>query len=179
MGKRAAVATSRQGSNASRNGATKEQAIKAFKQLGFEFFTKTEPRHKPDRYIVTNWQHSPLYHGGSFCKKEALIVDSFWTGKKSLDISPDGLMRILVEVKGQDGPGSCDEKIPYVLETFRSLDVRNLILLLDGKWWATGRGEGAYRWAKAQESLLRKEGRWLRVVRGLDDYFELTGKLFR
>ena len=60
----------------------------------------------------------------------------------------DGLIRIVIEAKYQDGSGSVDEKLPYVWLSFLQSDVHNWVVLLDGRFWRDKRGKKAADWLR-------------------------------
>jgi len=98
------------------------------------------------RYIIRSFPHESLY--GTSGKKEALIVAPNGSGSFALD--DDGMARVIMEAKWQESSGSVDEKLPYVWEAFCESSVRNWVVVLDGRYWKTDRGQAAVAWLKSK-----------------------------
>lgn len=82
------------------------------------------------RYVIKGYSHLSLY--GTKGRKEAFIHadEADW----------------IVEAKWQEASGSVDEKLPYIWEAFLASPVRHWIVVLDGRYWKTGRGAMAVTW---------------------------------
>jgi PD-(D/E)XK nuclease superfamily protein len=107
----------------------------------------------PNRYVRTNVPYITIYGTKGF--HEILIVTSEQNGFHFLADDIDKLIKIIVECKFQSTSGSTDEKIPYILETFKNSNVRNWILVLDGAWWIkTDRGKAVVNYVKKTSFLI-------------------------
>lgn len=84
----------------------------------------------PSRYVIKNYPHPTLYGG---------------KGRKEAFIRADGTDYIL-EAKWQQSPGSVDEKIPYIWESFLESEVKNWFVVMDGRYWRDGRGKAVFAW---------------------------------
>jgi hypothetical protein len=140
-----------------------EQSILALRLAGFEvyshpLFQKTVAAGTVGpRYAITGWPHPSLY--GTRGTKEALLVAE--GSANGLVADADGLVRVVVEAKWQESPGSVDEKLPYVYEAFLTSDVPNWVALLEGAVWKVGRGKAAFDWLAARPAVV---GRTWHVV---------------
>jgi len=78
--------------------------------------------------------------------------------------APDeqGCVRAIIEAKWQDTSGSVDEKLPYIWEAFRDSPVHNWVVVLDGRYWKTARGNAAVNWLWMKAGKF--DGRSLHVV---------------
>lgn len=105
------------------------------------------------------------------CKKEPLLVSQFPYVNayginsrmdyvvqlpvfiKGLHPDDDGILRVYIEVKQQSTGGTTDEKLPFVLDSFRNdAQMRNCILVLPGLWWS-----GKYKMKKNKNTKLREK----------------------
>lgn len=91
----------------------------------------------PPRYVIKGYPHASLY--GTKGRKEGYIhADANeW----------------IVEAKWQEVSGSVDEKLPFIWQSFLASPVRHWIIVLDGRYWKTGRGAQAAGWLKSKGSL--------------------------
>jgi len=111
-----------------------EQCVDALHMIGFQVYD-SQPQFRaatviPDRYVIKGYGHLSLY--GTKGRKEAFI-------------HADGADWV-VEAKWQETGGSVDEKLPYIWEAFLVSPVRHWIVVLDGRYWKTGRGVMAATW---------------------------------
>lgn len=139
-----------------------EQCVESLTFIAFVVYQTLENFHKSrvttDYYVIRNYPHKSLY--GTPGRKEALIVGPANCNEVVSD--PDGNARCIVECKYQDGSGSVDEKLPYVYEHFLASEIKNWIIILDGKYWRTNkRALAGLRWLKARQV---PEGRRLIIV---------------
>lgn len=147
-----------------------EDCVQLLDGYGFhEYTTPTFKRAKviPDRYVRRHYPHTTLY--GTVGYKEGLIVAPD-DGSGLFSPDNDGILRVVVEAKWQEGSGSTDEKLPLVWEAFLASPVRNWVVVLDGGFWdRTPRGKAAAAWLQAKTP--GPEGRRLYVVdrRGFRD----------
>jgi len=131
---------------ASGKSALLEDCVGSLHLLGFQTYQSNgsfqRARVVPPKYVIRNYPHPSLY--GTPGKKEALVVapdgDGFFTPDEQ------GCTRIIIEAKWQDSSGSVDEKLPYLWEAFHTSPVRNWVVVLDGRYWKTGRGKAAVSW---------------------------------
>lgn len=133
-----------------------EHCVQSLGALGFHEFATNgafkEAEVVSPRYVIRNYPHPSLY--GTRGRKEAFIVAPDSSGVFVPD--DDGLARIVMEAKWQEVSGSVDEKMPYVWEAFLASPVRNWIVVLDGRYWKTDRGQAIAAWLRAKQPVPEK-----------------------
>ena len=157
-----ALAKGRPRKRSSGKSALLEDCVQSLGLLGFHEYGTNGSFQRAEvinaRYIIRNFPHESVY--GTSGKKEALIVAPNGSGSFALD--DDGMARVIMEAKWQESSGSVDEKLPYIWEAFRDSPVHNWVVVLDGRYWKTGRGTAAVKWLGRKAGLF--DGRTLRVV---------------
>lgn len=118
-----------------------EQCVDALRMIGFQMYDSHPQFLKasvvPSRYVIKGYPHISLY--GTKGRKEAFI-------------RADGSEWIL-EAKWQEAAGSVDEKLPYIWQSFLASGVQHWLVVLDGRYWKTGRGDAAARWLASKGKL--------------------------
>jgi hypothetical protein len=139
-----------------------EQCVESLQMVGFQIYQSNARFQRasvvPARYVIRNYPHPSVY--GTPGKKEALIVAPNGLGYFALE--EDGSAQVILEAKWQEASGSVDEKFPYIWEAFIRSPVRNWVIVLDGRYWRTGRGKAAVGWRRALAPW--PEGRRLHVL---------------
>jgi len=103
----------------------------------------------PPRLLVKNCNYTTIF--GTPGRREWYIISTEWTGE--------------LECKFQAGPGSTDEKMLYVSETFRRNDEPHMAVVYGGPWWNSGRGAAIIAWLKKEaEAIKRDRGKQLLVL---------------
>ncbi len=139
------------GKKTSYGGKILEQAVCSFKLKNFEIINAEQFRDRnglfrDERLLVKNFPYETLF--GTPGRREYFLKSSEWQGH--------------LECKYQNGSGSVDEKIVYVVETLRRTEMKALIIIHGGNWWEKKRGKEVIRWAKEQSlSLMRDYGKEL------------------
>jgi len=131
---------------ASGKSALLEQCVESLHLLDFQIYQSNGSFQRakvvPVKYVIRNVPHLSLY--GTPGRKEALVVAP--DGRDLFMPDERGCARIIIEAKWQDVNGSVDEKLPYVWEAFQNSPVQNWVIVLDGRFWKTGRGKAAANW---------------------------------
>ncbi len=147
---------------ASGKSALLEDCVGSLHLLGFQTYQSNDTFKRakvvPDKYVIRNVPHLSLY--GTPGKKEALVVAPDGRGLFAPD--EQGCVRAIIEAKWQDTSGSVDEKLPYIWEAFRDSPVHNWVVVLDGRYWKTARGNAAVNWLWMKAGKF--DGRSLHVV---------------
>lgn len=146
MSTRRAPAKRRAKRRTSAKSALLEQCVESLHLLGFQIYPSNGTFQRaqviPAKYVIRNYPHQSLYSTPG--KKEALIVAPNGLGFFAPD--DDGNAQVILEAKWQESPGSVDEKLPYIWEASRVSPVKNWVVVLDGRYWKSGRGKAAVNW---------------------------------
>lgn len=149
-----------------------EQCVESLHLLGFQVYDSAGSYKRatvvPPRYVIRSFPHESVY--GTPGKKEALIVAP--NGVSYFALDEGGNARVILEAKWQETSGSVDEKFPYIWEAFCLSPVKNWVIVLDGKYWKTGRGKAAVGWLRSKAP--GPAGRRLHVV-DRKGFIELAG----
>jgi len=149
-----------------------EQCIHSLQLLHFELIEQREYAGmrqdycgENERYLVKNHPYQTPY--GTVGRGEWLIVSHELTAS--------------LECKHQEGSGSVDEKLPYVVARCHNSAHRGLILVLGGRYWTDyPRGKAAVEWcrreAAAMDHLHRKR---LVVCSTFDEFIKFAQGTWR
>lgn len=129
-----------------------ENCVDSLHLIGFQVYQSSSSFGRaqvvPAKYIIRCFPHESLY--GTPGKKEALIVAP--DGVAFFKPDDEGNVRVILEAKWQESSGSVDEKLPYIWEAARVSPVKNWVVVLDGRYWKTGRGKAAVGWLVARSA---------------------------
>lgn len=100
------------------------------------------------RWLIKGWPYTTIY--GTPGRREYFIETPEWQGQ--------------LECKFQNVGGSVDEKMVYVTETLKRLDIARLAIVFGGQYWkTTDRGQGIIRWLRKEALALQTHGKQLLV----------------
>jgi len=159
----------RKGAKTNRSGKVLEYVFEQLAHYGFQQINGNKLDDLivyPSRFVHTHSKYNTIFETVGY--HEGLIVADKQNGQDFLEYDwlPSGRIMIVVECKFQSGSGSVDEKIPYIIESFKESQVGyNWVLVLDGNWWTkNARGQAVVQYAKVKATQFNNEERRLLVL---------------
>lgn len=151
-------------------GALFEQAISMLEVAGFYRVHWKEARDTMfDKVIVEHYPYKTIY--GTRGRHEWAII----TRSSSC----------FIECKFQDGGGSVDEKLPYMLESFKSSTawqpyplIKNWIIAFEGPYWRKGRGAAGVEWLKGRAAKFSSSRKTLVITNTMNELSSELTKRF-
>lgn len=160
------------GTKTSHGGQILEQVIGALKLRRFAI-RSFDPKEKEKgglafenenhRWLIRNYPYTTMF--GTPGRREWFLDAPEWTGQ--------------LECKFQNGSGSVDEKMVYLVETLCRSQITSLALVHGGRFWTEKeRGRAVIKWLKNEaESVKHHYGKTLLVL-DMNGFFDWVGKTF-